>query len=102
MYYILQILCNSLWYITNHHQTINDAAQHRPGVVPVPPCSEESTGYDERKRKKQKQHQMTSIELNSHGQAFYSLLLKPIIKTSPEWAAAYNDIKGTHHVSKSI
>ena len=45
---------------------------------------------------------MTSIELNSHGQALYSLLLKPIIKTSPEWAAAYNDIKGTHHVSKSI
>jgi hypothetical protein len=90
----LQVLCNSLWYITNQHQTINDAALHKTGVLPVPACFDDYGGFNEKKRKKMKESQLSADQLNSHGQALYSLLLRPVMKSSPEWADGCNDIKG--------
>lgn len=34
--YIIQSFANALWYITNQHTTINDAACHKQDVIAVP------------------------------------------------------------------
>ena len=88
-----QVLCNALWYITNQHDVINNAALRKKNVLPVPVPFETYTGYNDIKRKKMKCMSLSSTELDSHGQALYSLLLKPMIKSTTAWQSAAEDIK---------
>jgi hypothetical protein len=90
---LFQVLCNALWYITNQQQVIDDAALRKKEVLPVPPAFGEYTGFNQRARKKQKSLQMSAIELESHGQALYSLLMKPVANSSPAWVKASTEIK---------
>ncbi|XP_014676567.1 PREDICTED: uncharacterized protein LOC106816458 [Priapulus caudatus] len=90
--YFVQIISDALWYITNQHQVINDAARTRKGVQPVPAAFAEYTGFNDVKRKKEKS-QMKSPALKSNGEALYSLLLKPIINSTPAWKTAGTDIQ---------
>ena len=92
-FFSFQVLCNALWYITNQHTVINDAALRKKNVYPVPEAFTNFDGYNDFKRKKLKSASMSSQELNSHGQALYSLLMKPIIGSSPAWEQAKADIK---------
>lgn len=89
----LQVLCNSLWYLTNQQETINSAAMRNRGVQPVPTVFDKFTGYNNTKRKKMKSQPMSSSELNSHSQALYSLLLRPVLNSSPMWVKAHDEIK---------
>lgn len=89
-----QVLCNALWYITNQQGVINDAALRRKNVRPVPDIFTEFTGYNDLKRKKLKSAPMSSQDLNSHGQALYSLLMKPVIGSSSSWQKAAGHIRG--------
>ena len=73
--------------------TINDAALRRKEVLPIPLAFQNFDGFDERRRKKLKGLQLSSMELNSHSQVLYSLLQKPIINRSPSWRAAEREIK---------
>ena len=84
-------MTNALWYITNHHATINDAAR-RQNVLPIPPCFEEFRDMNDEKRKKKKRMSMTSNELESHSQTLYSLLLKPVMKCSAAFNKLHSDI----------
>ena len=88
-----QTITNALWCITNHHMTINDAALRRKEVLPIPPVFQKFEGFDERRRKKLKSVQLSSMELNSHSQVLYSLLQKPVINSSPNWKTFGDEIK---------
>ena len=88
-----QVLCNALWYITNQQQVINDAAQRKRNVLPIPQAFAAYVGYNNLKRKKLKSQPMTATELNSHGQALFSLLLKPVVNSSSSWKIMAQDIQ---------
>lgn len=88
-----QVICNALWYTTNHQTTINDAAKHKSEVKSFPSVYEEFEGYNDLKRKKLKAMPMAVSELESHSAALYSLLVKPIINSSVPWKRACNEIK---------
>ncbi|WAR27046.1 hypothetical protein MAR_012750 [Mya arenaria] len=90
--YFVQVLCNALWYLTNHHDTINGAAMRQKHLLPIPMAFEAFTGYNDVKRKKAKAQQLGSHELESHSEALYSLLLKPCIKNSEGWQKACDNI----------
>ncbi|XP_052793028.1 uncharacterized protein LOC128226946 [Mya arenaria] len=87
------VLCNALWYITNHHTTINDAAARYKDVLPVPPAFENYDGYNDVKRKKIKMTQMSARELESHSQALYSLLMKPVVSSTAKWLDGKKEIE---------
>ena len=72
---------------------INDAALRRKEVLPIPPAFQKFEGFDERRRKKLKSVQLSSMELNSHSQVLYSLLQKPVINSSPNWKTFGDEIK---------
>ncbi|XP_078662871.1 uncharacterized protein LOC144906461 isoform X3 [Branchiostoma floridae x Branchiostoma belcheri] len=91
--YIIQVLCNSLWYVTNQHVVINDAALRKKSVTAVPVAFDKYQGYNDYKRKKTKAQQMSSTQLNSHAQALYSLCNRPVMKSSAAWVEAHNDIE---------
>ncbi|WAQ96968.1 hypothetical protein MAR_029658 [Mya arenaria] len=80
--YIIQVLTNALWYITNQHQTINDTSLRFKDVVPVPEPFEKFQGYNEFKRKKLKAQPLTQDGLHSHSEALFSLLNRPIFSSS--------------------
>ena len=82
---MFQILTNCLWYITNQHLTINNTAVKRQDVKPVPAPFEKYQGYNEYKRKKVKSQPLDQTNLHSHGQALYSILNRPIFKSSQKW-----------------
>ncbi|KAI0235373.1 hypothetical protein LSAT2_014110 [Lamellibrachia satsuma] len=42
--YLIQVLCNALWYVTNQHQVINDAAQRKSKVQPIPSSFDKYVG----------------------------------------------------------
>lgn len=48
---LFQVLCNALWYITNLHLTINDAAHDRQDLTPIPDAFDMYQGFNEVKRK---------------------------------------------------
>ncbi|KAI8503983.1 hypothetical protein Bbelb_180510 [Branchiostoma belcheri] len=91
--YIIQVLCNSLWYVTNQHVVINDAALRKKSVTAVPVAFDKYQGYNDYKRKKMKAQQMSSTQLNSHAQALYSLCNRPVMKSSAAWVEVHNDIE---------
>ena len=88
----MQVITNALWYLTNQHTTINDAADSRPDVLAVPEWILKYSGYNEVKHKKVKSIQMCETDLERHGLALFSLLQKPIINSSPKWKDAGKDI----------
>ena len=79
--------------MTNHHQTINDASQRRKEVLPIPPAFEDYDGFNDFKRKKLKAMQLSQQTLDSHSQALYSLLMKPVLNSSPAWKNASCEIQ---------
>jgi hypothetical protein len=71
----------------------DDAAKHKSEVKSFPQVFEEFEGYNDLKRKRMKAMLMKSSELNSHSEALYSLLLKPIVNSSVPWKRAGDEIK---------
>lgn len=49
--------------------------------------------YYDTKRKKLKCIKLSANSLESHSQALYSILLKPVIKSSPSWCRLHDDMK---------
>ena len=78
-FFVFQVLCNALWFVTNHHMTINEASRKQQDVLMMPAVFDRYVGYDDYKRKKQKCNQLSAVPLESHAQALYSLTVKPII-----------------------
>lgn len=66
-----QTLRNALWEITNHQDTINEAAKHKKGVSGVPRffSDEQFIRQNEHKRKKIKNTHLSSSALKSHADA---------------------------------
>lgn len=94
MHIYFQVLCNALWYVTNHHQTIHDASRlSSVKDIPTPFNAEEFKNLNNTKKKKIKAQKLSATELNSHSQALYSLLMKPVVRSSPAWCTAYTDIQ---------
>jgi len=89
----IKVLCNALWYTTNDHATINDAAKYRKDVLSIPSAFVDYDGYNEVKRKKMKAVPLRSSELDSHSQALFSLLMKPVVNSSAQWKEAGIEIK---------
>lgn len=57
-------------------------------VIPVPPMFGKYTGYNDTKRKKLKELPMSAQQLDSHSQAIYSILLKPVVNSTAQWKVA--------------
>ncbi|VDH89562.1 Hypothetical predicted protein [Mytilus galloprovincialis] len=93
--YVLKekVLCNALWYITNHHSTINDASMRKQAVLPIPKIYNDYDGYNDIKRKRVKSCPLSASLLDSHAQALYSLLMKPVVNSSPSWKQGAEDVK---------
>lgn len=91
LFILKQVVTNALWYTTNHHQTINDAALSKASVLPIPPVFEGFEGYNDYKRKKMKCCQMQYSILTSHAEALYTLLQKPY--STPALLSMCDDIK---------
>lgn len=87
------MLFNSLWYVTNQHEVINQAALRRKGVLPIPEAFDRYTGYNDLRRKKAKQQPLSAFELETDSQALYSILLKPVVNSSEAWKSACDEIK---------
>lgn len=65
------MLCNALWYITNQHLTINDAAHDRQDLTPIPDAFDMYQGFNEVTRKKMKQMTLDAGCLKSHAETLY-------------------------------
>ncbi|XP_033647591.1 uncharacterized protein LOC117307057 [Asterias rubens] len=92
--YIIQVICNALWYITNQHSVINNASVRKKDVKPIPPTFDEAYSNCNDFRKKTRQNsQLSQSTLRSHGESLYSLLLKPVSRSSAAWSEAGNEIK---------
>lgn len=90
--YILQVLCNTLWYMTNQHETLERASSKHRGVKCVPKTFSQYTGYNEIRRKKVKSQKLDTTSLNSHSEALYTLLQKPIFSHNDNWRQLKMDI----------
>lgn len=86
------MLCNALWYVTNKHDTINEESS-RKSVLAIPKFFKKYQNYNDTKRKKMKCIKLSANSLESHSQALYSILLKPVIKSSPSWCRLHDDMK---------
>jgi hypothetical protein len=89
---LFQVMTNALWYVTNHHATFQDAAR-RLHVTPIPEAFKDYQEYNNEKRKKKKMSSLNAKELESHSQALFSLLLKPVMKSSPAFIKLHDDIQ---------
>ena len=87
-------MCNSLWYVTNQHTVINDAAAQRKDLIEIPPFFENYQGYNDIKRKKVKEQPLSCTLLYSHSQALYSICNRHVMKYNPEWEKMQESIKG--------
>ena len=81
----LQVITNALWYITNQHTTIQEAALKRQNVSPVPAFFEKYQGYNDIKRKKCKSQPLDQTRLSSHSHALFSILNRVVFKTNKNW-----------------
>ena len=86
-----QVVCNALWYVRNHYNTINEWASHEGICTEIPEAFSKYQGYDDSKRKKVKQHQLSLPLLTAHSVALYNICEKGIMKISPEWKRAHGD-----------
>lgn len=90
--YIVQILCNALWYITNQHITFSDVSSQTKEVISVPLPFQKYDGYNDIKRKKMKALPLSPKDLDMHSQVLYSLCTKPIMKTTVAWTQLQEDL----------
>ena len=88
-----QALTNTLWYLTNQHATINERSRKEKSVLGIPPASDSFQGYNEFRRKKLEAQPLDAEQLRSHADILYSLCLQSVMRSSPSWETAYNDIK---------
>ncbi|XP_060561163.1 uncharacterized protein LOC132720934 [Ruditapes philippinarum] len=91
--YIVQVLTNALWYITNQQTVINDRSRREVAVYSVPTAFEDFVGFNDHRRKKLKAQPLESNVLKSHAEALFSLCTRPLLRSSPQWEQAYQDIK---------
>lgn len=87
------MLCNALWYLTNQHSVIDEASRHKKNIQPVPDVFSKYEGFNDLKRKKLKSQPLKSTDLKTHAEAIYSLLLKPVVNSSPEWKTESDNFK---------
>ena len=73
--YCVNVITKALWYITNDHDTINNAHKHHPTVVKIPTILENLDGFNNLKRKKQKADPLDRNLLHSYSEALYSFLI---------------------------
>ena len=66
---------------------------HKKAEQPVPPMFSKYVRYIDVKRKKTKEAPMSSEQLYSHSQALYTLLLKPVVRSTVAWKDATINIK---------
>lgn len=83
-------MTNALWYVTNHHSTFQDAARII-NVIPIPEAFKDYKDFNDEKKKKISS--MNAKQLESHSQASFALLLKPVIKSSPSFSKLHDDIQ---------
>ena len=71
--YCVSVITNVLWYITNDHNTINNACKHTHGIIPIPMAFEHYDGYNDVKRKKRpfRWTKAPCIHMRRHFTAFY-------------------------------
>jgi hypothetical protein len=50
-------------------------------------------GYNEYRRKKQKSQPLEAQQLQQHAEVLMSLCIRPVMRSSPAWELAHNDIK---------
>ncbi|XP_061191740.1 uncharacterized protein LOC133199978 [Saccostrea echinata] len=91
--YFIQVLCNALWYLTNQHSVIDEASRHKKNVQPVPVVFSKYEGFNDLKRKKLKSQPLKLSDLKMHAEAIYSLMLKPVVNSSPEWKTESDNFK---------
>lgn len=87
------MLCIVLWYFTNQHSVIDEASRHKKNIQPVPVVFSKYEGFNDLKRKKLKSQPLKSIDLKTHAEAIYNLLLKPFVNSSPEWKTESDNFK---------
>lgn len=83
-------MTNALWYVTNHHSTFQDAARII-NVIPIPEAFKDYKDFNDEKKKKISS--MNAKQLESHSQASFALLLKPVMKSSPSFSKLHDDIQ---------
>ncbi|XP_061162951.1 uncharacterized protein LOC133172143 [Saccostrea echinata] len=91
--YFIQVLCNALWYLTNQHSVIDEASRRKKNVQPVPVVFSKYKGFNDLKRKKLKSQPLKFSDLKMHAEAIYSLMLKPVVNSSPEWKTESDNFK---------
>lgn len=65
----------------------------KQSVLPIPKIFNDYDGYNEVKRKRLKSCPLSASLLDSHAQALYSLLMKPVVNSSTSWKQGAEDIK---------
>ena len=83
--YVIGVLCNALWYITNDHESIANRCKHVSGLIPVQKVYETYAGYNDIKRKRLKANPLQRESLAAHSNALYGHLMKPYIRSSVTW-----------------
>lgn len=73
---------NALWYVTNQHTVIRDAAMKDSTIKCIPSTWCDFQGFNDCKRKKVKEMPMTREILITHAEALLSLMTRPSL--SPE------------------
>lgn len=63
-------------------ETINSTSKKQKDVQPVPAPFDQLSGYNERKRKKQKCQPMTANALKGHADCLFSLMDKPYVNST--------------------
>ena len=77
-----KVLTNALVFVTNQQLTINECAAHKPDVVQLADIWSKFQGYNETKRKKVKEQQMTSPAPDGHAAALFQVCLKPCMEAN--------------------
>ena len=88
---MFQVICNALWYLTNQHMVIADAALHHD-ITTVPCIFSTLQGFNEIKRKKIKEQPMSQDQLNKHAECLVSVLDRAIISTNPTFLEAIQEL----------
>ena len=64
----------ALWYVSEQHIVFQSASEHKAGVRKIPDIFGKFQGYNDFKRKKEKQIQVSQMNLKAHAEALYTAL----------------------------
>ena len=78
IFFIFQVLNNSLWYVTNQHPVIRDASAHDGSVQCIPDIWDNFQGFNETKRKRMKEQPLSYDILTSHCETILSVVNRPV------------------------